>query len=529
MRRPIALLLLVAGCTSLPVPGPPPLPPPEPDPTDRFFAHDKVREIDLEFAPAELEKLRTQPRAYATGTMREVGVDEYVDVAIKIKGAAGSFRNVDDRPALTLNVGKFADGRTWHGLKKFHLNNSVQDATLACEHVASTLFAAAGIPTPRAAAARVRINGRDLGLYVLKEGFDTRFLRRHFARADGNLYDGGFCLDLDARLERDEGKGVDDQLDLRALTAACREPDPAKRYAGLAEVVDIEAFITLMAMELMMCHWDGYTINRNNYRVYFEPIDRRAHILPHGLDQIFQDPGFSVLGFPGPLLASAVMANPEWRRRYRQRIGELLPLFDPARLHPRVDEMARRIQAALLATNERRARAHAERISELKNRITARYANLKAQNERPEPVPLVFDSEGVATLDGWSPAAGADAAAEEVDVDGRRALSIRGTKEKPFAASWRRRVLLRRGVYLIEAAARTADVVAPKEAHGAGLRVTGSSRRNRLVGTQDWTPLQHNFIVTDEWREIEIILELRADSGQAWFDRASLVIRKVER
>ena len=524
----LAALLLAAGCAKVPLPGPPPLPPPEPDPSDLFFADDTIREIALDFAPPEMQRLRVQPRAYASGTMSEVGVDDYVEVAIKLKGAAGSFRGIDDRPAFTLNVGKFADGRTWRGLKKFHFNNSVQDETLACELVASRTFAAAGIATPRASHARVRLNGRDLGFYVVKEGFDNRFLKRHFPRADGNLYDGGFCQDLDARLERDEGRGDDTKADLRAVVAACREQDPSKRYPRLAELVDIEQFLKLMAVELMLCHWDGYTINRNNYRVYFNPVDGRLQILPHGLDQLFQDPGFGILGFPGTLLSAAVMGNGEWRRRYRALIGELLPLFEPARLHAIVDEVARRLQPALAAVNPGRARVHAQRIRELKERMKSRYASLKEQHVRPDPVPLAFDGDGVARLDAWWPAGGEESELLETEADRRPALSIRGATEAPFGAAWRRRVLLRRGIYLLEAVVRTEDIVAPRGG-GAAVRASGAARSNRLVGTQDWTLVQHRFAVTDDSREFELVLDLRANSGQVWFDRRSLLLRKVEK
>jgi hypothetical protein len=61
--------------------------------------------------------------------------------------------------------------------------------------------------------ARVSLNGRDPGLYVLKEGHDKRFLRRSFDDPTGTYYD-GFCLDIDGGLERDEGKGPADGADL---------------------------------------------------------------------------------------------------------------------------------------------------------------------------------------------------------------------------------------------------------------------------------------------------------------------------
>jgi hypothetical protein len=173
--------------------------------------------------------------------------------------------------------------------------------------------------------ARLRLNGRDAGLYVLKEGFDKKFLARHFIAAEGNLYDGGFCQEIDGDLERDEGQGPDDHADLRALRDACQAPDTELRWKQLDQLLDVDAFLAFTALELMTCHWDGYCLNRNNYRLYFDPTSHQAHFFPHGMDQMFGDPGASILEWPGALVAAAVMQNPEWRTRYRQRLRALLP------------------------------------------------------------------------------------------------------------------------------------------------------------------------------------------------------------
>lgn len=452
-------------------------------------------------------------------------------VAIKLKGAAGSFRSIDDRPSFTIHASKYERGGRWRGLAKFHLNNSVQDDTLACEAIGARLFAAAGIPTPRAGHARVRLNGRDLGLYVVKEGFDVLFLRRHFADATGNLYDGGFVRDLDAPLERDEGKGPDDKGDLRALVAACREPDPGRRTELLERLVDIERFITLMAMELMMGHWDGYTQNRNNYRIYFDPSTGKAHILPHGLDQIFQNPGFGILQRPGTILAAAVMGHPAWRRRYRERIGELLPLFEPGPLHAVVDEIERKLAPAQKAIGERAASRHANRIRNLKSRISARYESLVRQNGEPEPFPIAFDGQGIARLSEWRAVPAANAELRRVETDDlRKALWIRGAGGGPPAGSWRRRVLLAKGAYWFEASVRTEEVVPVPDPRGsgAGLRISGEPLANPVSGSSDWTVLRHRIEIREQMREVELVLELRASSGAVWFDEASLLLRQAE-
>ena len=63
--------------------------------------------------------------------------------------------------------------------------------------------------------ARVQLNGRDLGLYVVIEGMNKRFLKQHFPSANGNLYE-GYLQDIDTTLDQDNGETTD-QADVRAL------------------------------------------------------------------------------------------------------------------------------------------------------------------------------------------------------------------------------------------------------------------------------------------------------------------------
>jgi hypothetical protein len=149
-------------------------------------------------------------------------------VALHLKGAAGSFRPLDWNPAMTLNFDKFSAGQRFHGLKKISLNNSVQDPSFLTEKICRELFEAAGVPVPRAAHAQVGLNGRDLGLYVLVEGFNKQFLKRYFKNTSGNLYDGGFVKEITDDLAINSGDNPKDRSRLDALAeAAGSESHPA--------------------------------------------------------------------------------------------------------------------------------------------------------------------------------------------------------------------------------------------------------------------------------------------------------------
>lgn len=499
--------------------------------SDRLFDKGEVLQLRIEVNQKDLDKLRVEPRSYVKATLEENGRTGYKGVALKLKGAAGSYRDWEDRPALTLNMTKFNKQGSFHELVKFHLNNSVQDETYLSELICSELFRQAGVPAPRVTHARVWLNGRDVGLYILKEGFDERFLKRYFVDATGNLYDGGFVQDLDADLEKDSGTGPDDHSDLRAITDANALANPASRWRTLETLIDLDAFLTFMALERMTCHWDGYSNNMNNYRLYFDPTTKRARFFPHGMDQMFGETSMGLFDHTTPMLAAAVMQNNVWRKRYRERIEKLLPLLSPAgALVRRVDEIHKRLRPVLEGIDGAVAAEHADRVKEYKERLVARAENLLAQLAEPEPEVLTFTENDEMVLHDWYESSETeDAKLQRAKLERKETYSIACAATKPCVASWRRDVLLGPGKYELRALVRTNKVIGPEgdKGGGAGSGFSGVERTNHLRGTTSWKPLVSEFTVREDQRQVQLVLELKASSGRAWFDAESLRLVRV--
>ncbi len=501
------------------------------DPSASFFASGKIPQIRITIDPGEVEKLREESRPYVKATIREDDRVTYEGVGVKLKGAAGSFRDWDDRPALTLNMGKFARGGRFHGLAKFHLNNSVQDETYLNESLGSELFRLAGVPAPRVTHARVWLNGRDVGLYALKEGFDKPFLARSFPDPTGNLYEGGFVQDIDADLEKDEGSGPDDRSDLRAIVQAASDTDPSARWRRMGTRLDLDSFATFMALERMLGHWDGYCDSANNYRLYFDPKRGKAVFLPHGMDQILNDPEAGLYEVSDRIAAVPFSQSDRLRALYRRRVESLVPLMAPPDgLLKHVDEVTSRLQPVLKGIDPEQAASHLQKVAELKERITARSASLVRQVAEPEPGLQEFDGRGETALAGWWSASENEAASlAEIDTEaGSKALQIRASGKEPCLASWRLHVLLGPGEYTLRGAVRTRDVgkLDGDEPGGAGLGVSGEPRAQNLLGTNEPRVLVHRFTVREDRRRIELVLELRASAGEAVFDLDSLSLKR---
>ncbi|MDB5387614.1 MAG: hypothetical protein JWM11_3260 [Planctomycetaceae bacterium] len=495
------------------------------DPSDEFFRKGLIPEIRITLTEKEEAQLRRDLRRYVDVTFTENGTTTYKKVKMKLKGAAGSFRELNDRPALTMAIrGK---GDRFHGLEKFHLNNSVQDESYLNELIASELCHEAGLPAARTTHARVWLNGRDLGFYVLKEGMDEKFAKLHYKNAKGNFYDGAFCADIDAPLEKEFGDGPDDRSDLKEVIDACREGDQAKRWKRVEEKVAIDDFINFAAMELMMCHWDGYCQNRNNYRIYFPADDKKIRFLPHGMDQMFGDINFGVFHIPGPMVANAVLQNPAVHSRYRQRVRELLPLFAAEKLHAKIDAAHARIRPVLAKIHEDRARQFDGRVTDYKNRIAGRLPAIKSQFP---PEPIAFNTEGWALAEDWVAKPQGDTKLESLESDGRKVLSLTPGPSNQVQASFRTKVRLARGTYRFDAKVKTNGVVATPDdkGYGAGVRLGGSMRMNHVVGTTDWQTVGHEFELGQDLQEVELVAELRSTAGSALFDLASLRVYKLK-
>ncbi len=253
--------------------------------TAGFFS-EPVCQIAIEIAREDIARLRRESRKYVRADVRVSG-QVFLGAGLHLKGATGSFREIDDKPAFTLNFGQFGTGPDFYGSRKIHLNNSLEDPSYLREQLGSELFQSAGVPSPRVGHARVVLNGRALGLYVLKEGFAEDFLVRSFSRADGNLYDTDLGHDVDSVMKRHLGGGGSSQTELRRAAEAAAELDLNRRWERLQAAVDMERFLSFVAMEVMICHWDGYSLGRNNFRIYHDPAADRLVFLPTGMDQIF--------------------------------------------------------------------------------------------------------------------------------------------------------------------------------------------------------------------------------------------------
>ncbi|HEV8543535.1 MAG TPA: CotH kinase family protein [Verrucomicrobiae bacterium] len=498
---------------------------------DKLFASQEVPRIKIEISPegmAVLEKYQwqfgpQQERESVKATVREGG-KTYTNVALHLKGAAGSFRPVSDNPALTLNFDKFVDGQRFHGLSKLSLNNSVQDSTLISEEFCRELFLKAGVATPRATHATVELNGRDLGLYVLVEGFNKQFLKHNFKNPDGNLYDGGFVKDVTQELAVNSGDHPKDQSDRIALAEAAAEPNLTNRLARLEKVLDLNRFLTYVALDVMLWDWDGYAQNKNNWRLFHDLDSGKMVFIPHGLDQMFWKPEGSILPNMEGLVAKSVLQIPEMRARYFERIKELRKtVFITETMTNRVREISAKISPVLKEKNADAAKEQTKAVEDFCSAIVRRGRSIDDQLANPI-TPLHFDGAASVVLSKWNsrPDFGRPLL-DRQSVEGKEVLHL-AADNGSSVGTWRSRVWLEPGRYRVEARVKTRGIQSDigDTRAGAGLRVGKSRSDKYLVATTDWNSMSSEFSIDNPLGEIELLCEFRGAEGEAWFESPRL-------
>ncbi len=477
-------------------------------------------------------ELDTGNRPEVMLTVHEGGVT-YTNVAVHLKGAAGSFRPYDDTPAFTLNFSKHVKGQRFHGYSKISLNNSVQDLTLMHEMLSRELFRAAGVPVPRAHHGTVVVNGRDLGVYVVVEGWRKPFLKQHFPDVSGNLYDGGFVQDIDGNLSVVSGEDQDSHPGLKRLSDAVRIPDRTLRWARLPQVLDVDRFLTHLALDAMLCNWDGYAINRNNYRIFHDRSTDRMVFMPHGLDQLFGAGGrMGVQSTIQPPMrakvAQAVLSTPAARQLYRARLAELQTnVFGEERIIGRIREIDATLRPTLAVYHPSLATEHDRRVEDLIRRVSARAASIREQLNRPQEL-LKFDDDHVARLTGWR-------SSSTEENEGRVTFEQKSPEQPGLwvrlrgegaTGSWRTRVRLEEGTYRLQGRVRTGIPGAGTDGAGAyaGLRMSGVRSEFTDVGQGEWVPLNFEFDCDGPVNEVELVAEAVGIGGRAEveFDLASL-------
>ena len=333
------------------------------DESTALFQFDRILEVDIQMDQEEWLELRTTHRESGEDFSKitedpykyynsQVKVDGTLlpKIGIRKKGFFGSV--VSTRPSLKLRFDRFDENQKLATLGMMTLNNNVQDYSQVHQLLAYRFFNRAGLFSPRAGLAHVRVNGEDLGIYTHVESIRKQFIKRHFSSAKGYLYEGyvgDFNENEFARIVIKSDKKTAARKKLEQLKETILQSERIN-ISDLEGILNLPAFIQFWAAEVLIGHWDGYAGNRNNYYLYFDKKSDLFHFIPWGADAVFSDPGpFIQQATPKSVKAMSVICRrlwemPEIRVRYRKELRRLLEeVWDEAQMKADIEEIQENI------------------------------------------------------------------------------------------------------------------------------------------------------------------------------------------
>ena len=536
------------------------------DAGDELFTNATIRHVRIEISNEGMDTLRRYtwqnrgklPRTSVLATVRE-GQLVWTNVTVHLKGAYGSFRPVDEKPGLTLNFDKLAEGQRFHGLQKISLNNSVQNPSFMSEHIARELHNRAGVPTPRIDYATVELNGRQLGLYALVEGWNKQFLKRHFTNVKGNFYDFGGSHDIDKPTPANFGADPTNHTALAALVAATKEKDHAKRIAEMRKTLDMDRFLSMIAVDTLIWNWDGYANNKNNYRTFIDLDKNRIVLMPHGIDMTFQQPNAPIVTGRAGLVCKALLETEEGRQMYLARLREVRTnLFNVPAILKRIDELSARIEPVL--EKEGTLSRQQSFLKWYRLLIMARERDVDAQLAGLNDL-LRLEQNAKAPITNWVSGTEIGGVVADKSANAPSALHLNVTSATSVG-SWNSTLWLEEGRYRLQARIKTRDVRSHADGtnNGAGLRVwtprkasagaswswsplqaardpqlrgvipvMTNSVQSRFIGDNDWTTISHEFELRQPIADVQIQCVVENATGEAWFDTASLQIQRLSK
>lgn len=493
---------------------------------DRWSMGPAMVPLRIEVAAEDEKQLGVYPRRWVPAFVYVDGKNENpVRARVRVKGKVGSFRPVQENPSLTLEA--VGEGELVGGVRRVHLENSVEDPGRLHAAFGAEAFRRLGIVSPRVIWARVEFNGRALGWYVLKEGFTQDYAERSGLGAGIVLAEPQSGSDLGGGLDFKEGTASMD-----AALASWRElgnwsagNSRARDMEILAKWVDLDAFERFAAGEVILAHRDGYALARNNFRLAFGR--RGIQWVPWGMDQLLVGRTFPVEPVFSGSMASLWFEGDSGRVRWRTALaGGVRRLEEGAWWNAWFAGLDERLRPQL---RERERKQLDEAIADLRTRWRERLEWVRSQLAPAASTPEWID--GRRGLQGWR-IEGLPKGGRGDVVDGpERVRALRIEAEGMTSAAWVTTVRLNPGNYRFQGRICVSGVV-PLEFgvhHGAALRVLGKMERSPgIVGDGKWREVFVHFRVADIPADLSVLCELRGRAGQAWFDVESLQLVRLE-
>ena len=298
---------------------------------ETIFDNSFVHEINVLISNEYYEDLLKNPTR-KTNYRADVIIDgvKVKSVAFHTKGNS-SLNKVamgppTERYSFKIDFGKYNKTQKYDGLDKIHLNNIYADATYIKDYMCYSMFRKMNVNAPLTSFAFLKINGRDIGLYMLAEDVGDSFLERN--NLDGNLYkpeqngrNNGASLEY-------RGDNVEDYTDIfdnkitnpkgKDYLVLINSLKDIGNNTNIEEVTDIDELTRYFAVHNFVLSYDSYT-GRSIHNYFLYEKDGKISLFPwdynmsYGSFEMKNDPTYIVnYGIDSPLYDAHEKNRPLW-------------------------------------------------------------------------------------------------------------------------------------------------------------------------------------------------------------------------
>ncbi|RCL77259.1 MAG: hypothetical protein DBW72_00100 [Flavobacteriales bacterium] len=265
------------------------------------FLQDEVASISIEINPEYMETILTDSlysdyEYPASFTYISSSFTETIpNVGFRLRG--NTSRNAEKK-SFKVAFNAFVQGQKWNGLEKMNLNGEHNDVSIMRSRLSNQILASADLPCSRTSYVKLFINEEYKGLYINVEHIDDEFLQRRFIDDDeGNLYKCFWGADFNYLgnnqqayadiYELKTNKTENDYTGLISLIEVINNSSDEDFPCAIWNVFDVEIYLKTLALEILIGHWDGHAVNKNNFYLYQRPSDGKFVFIQYDMDNTF--------------------------------------------------------------------------------------------------------------------------------------------------------------------------------------------------------------------------------------------------
>ncbi len=280
---------------------------------------------------------------------KSTGIDTIENIGFRLRG--NTSRSADKK-SFKISFNSFENGQKFHDLEKLNINGEHNDPSIVRSKLCWDLYNWAEVPSARANHVAFYINEEYKGLYLNVEHIDEEFIEKRLSDNSGNLYKCLYPADLhykgdDPDLYKEEFWGrpayqlknnlyANDYSDLAHFIDVLNFWVGSAFKCELERIFDVDAYLKIIALDILTSNWDGPIINKNNFYLYHDPCSGRLVYLPYDLDNTFGIDWFQVdwantniynwSGYSNDYrpIFEKIMIVPEYRDRFSFYIQQII-------------------------------------------------------------------------------------------------------------------------------------------------------------------------------------------------------------